>query len=128
LFQPAMESGSPPEGIRRMAACYGYSKAAVEAAPRRAAAILGELSRQLAAQRERGRRYLVGTQLSALDLYWVAFASLLEPLPDELCPMPPVWREAFRNRDPQIAAALDPALLEHRDRIAREAFRLPLAF
>jgi glutathione S-transferase len=35
-----------------------------------------------------GQPLLVGDHLSAVDLYWAAFAALIQPLPDDLCKMP----------------------------------------
>lgn len=107
---------------------YGYTPEAAAAAPERVAEILGVLAAQQRAQRERGRAYLVGDALSALDLYWAAFAGLLDPLPHELCPMPAPLRTSYELRDPKARAALAPSLLEHRDFIYREHLDLPLDF
>ena len=105
---------------------YGYDPARAEAAPQRVADIVGAFARQLASQRARGRRFLVGDALTALDLWWAAFAAMLEPLPDDLCPMRPDVRASYVARDPVVRAAIDPALLEHRDRIYRELLELPI--
>ncbi len=128
MFRPALDSGSPPEGVARMAQRYGYDAAQAKAAPERIAAILINLSEQLRGQRARGSHFLVGDALSAVDLYWAAFANLLDPLPDALCPIPADWRPVFVNQDPLIEEALDKALLEHRDFICEEYFRLPMEF
>jgi hypothetical protein len=50
------------------------------------------------------------------------------PLPHEHCPMPDAFRAGFTAREPEILAALDPALLAHRDRIFGEYFRSPMEF
>ena len=110
-----------------MARQYRYSRAAAETAPERVAQILALLSRQLAAQRVSGRRYLVGNHLSAADIYWAAMAALVAPLPAEVCPMPEMLRGLYANPGPRVAAALDPVLLDHRDRIYREHMEFPLA-
>lgn len=128
MFEPAMSSGNPPEGIARMADTYRYDAAAAGAAPGRVADVLGALSEQLRTQKARGSRFLVGDTLSAVDIYWAAFANLLDPLPDALCPIPADWRPAFVNQDPVIGSALSGALLEHRDFICEEYFRLPMEF
>ena len=109
-----------------LAGRYGYSPAAAEAAPERVVRILGAFSAQLAAQRAAGRRWLVGETLSALDVWWAAFAALLEPLPAELCPMSAELRASYVVRDPVVRAALDPALLAHRDLVYREHLELPV--
>ena len=108
--------------IGRLVKQYGYSRAAADAAPKRVAQILEHLSRRLAI----GKGYLVGDQLSAADIYWAAMAALVAPLPEDVCPMPEMIRASYANPGPIVAAALDPALLEHRDRIYREHMEFPL--
>ncbi len=132
LLRPGMgDSDTPPEAMRatlgRMARQYGYSRVAADAAPERVAQILEVMSRRLGAQRAAGRRYLVGDRLSALDIYWAAMAALVAPLPAEVCAMPEMLRGLYANPGPRVARALDPALLEHRDRIYREHMEFPLA-
>jgi glutathione S-transferase len=126
LFAPAYASGSPPAGVGRMGSKYGYRESDVEAAGKRTADSLRALTAQLKSQYARGTHFFVGNSLSALDIYWTAFANLLDPLPKEQCPMPDTWRPAFVASDPVIRAALDPLLLEHRSRIFREHFRDPM--
>jgi glutathione S-transferase len=131
LLRPGMgDSDTPPEAMRatlgNMVRQYGYSRAAADAAPERVAEILTMLSRQLAAQRVSGRQYLVGDRLSAADIYWAAMAALVAPLPAEVCPMPEMLRGMYGNPGPIVEKALDPALLEHRDRIYREHMEYPL--
>ena len=105
---------------------YGYSQAEAEAAPRRVAQILETLSARLAQQQGRGSRFLIGDSLSALDIYWATFATLVQPLPAELCPIDEQLRASFVNTDPMVAAALSPQLLEHRDRIYHDHLELPM--
>jgi glutathione S-transferase len=126
LFAPAYASSNPPEGIRRMGGKYGYNESDAKAAGERIMASLAALTAQLKSQYARGARYFVGDSLSALDIYWTAFANLLDPLPKEQCPMPDAWRPAFTLADPVVRAALDPLLLEHRTRIFRDHFRDPM--
>lgn len=128
MFAPAMDSGNPPEGIARMSGKYGYRKSDAEAAAERVAGSLRALAKQLRAQHDRGVEFFVGDGLTALDVYWVAFANLLDPLPKEQCPIPDDWRPAFVAQDPVIREALDPLLLRHRDRIFRAHFRSPMEF
>lgn len=126
LFAPAYASGSPPVGISRMGGKYGYNESDAQSAGARTAASLRALTTQLKSQYARGARYFVGDTVSALDIYWTAFATLLDPLPKEQCPMPEAWRPGFVATDPVIKAALDPVLLDHRARIFREHFRGPM--
>ena len=107
---------------------YGFDAEAVKAAPARIAATLGALATQLKAQQARGVPYLAGDALSALDIYWTSFSNLLVPLPPEQCPMTDAFRAGFTAREPEILAALDPALLAHRDRIFKAHFRSPMEF
>ncbi len=113
-------------GVVTMARRYGFDEAGAAAAPERCAAILRVLGEQLRRQREAGRRYLFGDAVSALDLYWAAFAALVDPLPPELCPMPDHVRRGYAMHHPVIDDALDPELLAHRDFIYREHLVLPL--
>ncbi|HEY8516115.1 MAG TPA: hypothetical protein VIS07_11425 [Candidatus Binatia bacterium] len=115
-----------PEGMRRMAAKYGYSPEAAAAAPARAAEVLRLLASQLARQRAAGSRFLIGDHLTALDIYWATFAVLVAPLPEELCPMPAAIRAVYAIDDEVVRPALDPSLLEHRDFVYREYLELPV--
>ena len=105
---------------------YGYSAAAAQAAPARVAGILRLLSVQLAAQQRSGRHYLVGERLSALDIYWAAFAAMVSPLPESQCAMPAALRPMYELNDPALRAACSPELLAHRDLVYREHLELPV--
>src|SRR5260370_5818889 len=109
-----------------MGSKYGYDEAADKAAGERIEGSLKALTQQLKSQYERGVRYFVGDSLSALDIYWTAFANLLDPLPKQQCPMPEAWRPAFVATDPVVKEALDPLLLEHRSLVFRKHFRDPM--
>jgi glutathione S-transferase len=109
-----------------MGSKYGYNESDAKAAGERIAASLKALAAQLKSQYARGAHYFVGDALSALDMYWAAFANLLDPLPKEQCPMPEAWRPGFTASDPVVKATLDPLLLEHRSRVFREHFRDPM--
>ena len=126
FLAPALASGSPPAGISRMGNKYGYNEGDAKAAGERTAQSLRALAAQLKSQYARGIHYFAGDSLSALDIYWTAFANLLDPLPLEQCPMPGAYRPGFTASDPVVKAALDPLLLEHRSRIFRAHFRDPM--
>jgi glutathione S-transferase len=126
LLAPAYASGSPPAAVSRMGGKYGYSEGDAKAAGARIVSSLAALATQLKAQYARGSRYFIGDALSALDIYWTAFANLLDPLPKEQCAMPEEYRPGFTVSDPAVKAALDPLLLEHRSRIFRDHFRDPM--
>ena len=126
LFAPAFASGTPPAAISRMGDKYGFNEADVKAAGERTAASLNALATQLKSQYARGVKYFIGDALSALDIYWTAFANLLDPLPKEQNPMSEGLRRGFTATDPVVKAALDPILLEHRSRIFSQYFRNPM--
>jgi len=124
--------GNPDEAGRRLFTYlvekYGYDKAAAEAAPARLVGILQALTARLEQQRGRGSRFFIGDSLSALDIYWATFAAMLNPLPDELCPLSPAFRRVYTNTDPDIKQATAPILLEHRDFIYHSFLQLPVDF
>jgi hypothetical protein len=53
--------------------------------------------------------------------------ALFKPLPQEQCDMNPAIRTAFEWLDERTARALDPILLEHRDRMYSRHLQLPLS-
>ena len=126
LFAPAFASGTPPPGVSLMGSKYCFNETDAKAAGERTASSLRALTRQLKSQYSRGVHYFAGDSLSALDIYWTAFANLLDPLPKQQCPMPEAWRPAFIATDPVVKEALDPLLLEHRSLIFRKHFRDPM--
>ena len=128
LRLPPDALGPMREVFERLGNRYGYSPEAAERAEQRVVEILHLLADQWQRQREAGRRFLLGDRLSAVDVYWAAFAALLSPLPPELCPMPEMLRQQYGAIGPPVKAALDPALLEHRDTIYRDFLQLPLDF
>ena len=107
---------------------YLYTAALGLAAKARIIEILHKLTTALARSDERGSRYFVGANLSALDIYSACFYALLEPLPPALCPMASSYRPACRNAGPDIERAMGSALRDHRDFIYREHPRLPMVF
>jgi glutathione S-transferase len=106
---------------------YGYRPDNGAEARRRVIELLGLLAGRLHAQRDAGSGYYLGAEPSALDIYSAAFMALFKPLDDALCPLPELLRAAFESLDPATEKALDPILLEHRDRIYREHLELPLS-
>jgi glutathione S-transferase len=120
--------GAESDLTRALAARYPSDAAAAATAPARSAEVLALLSAELRAQKARGVPYFVGDSLSVLDVYWAAFAALLDPLPEDVCPMPRMIRAGYELRDPAVRGAADPILLEHRDFIYRTHLALPLDF
>ncbi len=121
------EGGGFAEGVARyLGPKYGYRPEAAAGARRRVVELLGLFAARLRRQREAGRDYLLGEALGAADLYLATFMALFKPLPPEQCPIPDALRAAFETLDDAIKAALDPVLLEHRDRIYARHLELPL--
>lgn len=114
--------------MKRMTSTYGVSQQSIDRAPGRMISIMQGLARQLHKQKAAGSDYLVGDRLSACDLHWAAFTGFIAPLPPELCPMPDFMRDNYTHLTPELAAALDPILIEHRDRIYQRHVKLPMDF
>jgi glutathione S-transferase len=121
------DDSNPMSAIgRRLAKRYGYNEQSVAATNERVVAILRLFSERLSMQRAVGSEYFVGDSLSAVDIYWSTFAAMLRPLPPDRCPMPKPLRAQYGQLTPEIESALDPALLEHRDRIYEKYLELPI--
>jgi glutathione S-transferase len=99
-----------------------------ERASLRAAQILRMFGERLERQRQSGSRFLIGNELSALDIYWAASAAMIQPLPPELCDMPRWLRTTYTANDPRVVEAVRPELLAHREFIYRQYLQLPLDF
>jgi glutathione S-transferase len=104
---------------------YGYDPAQAARGQARVVELLGEFAGLLHARRAAGGDYYFDA-LSAVDIYSAAFMGLFKPLPETQCEMNPAIRAAFEWLDAPTAAALDPILLEHRDRIYTRHLALPL--
>ena len=89
--------------------------------------MLGALAARLRAQHAAGSDYLVGDVLTAADVYAATAIGLFRPLPPGQCDMVPATRAAFETLDAPTAAALDPVLLAHRDRMYAKHLALPLS-
>jgi glutathione S-transferase len=107
---------------------YGYNESDVAATNQRQIEMLKLLSSILDSQRAKGSAYFVGSALSAVDFYWAAFSVIMDILPDAQCPVAAGARSMFENIDSSVKAAISPQLLEHRDRILRAHFKLPMEF
>lgn len=119
---------TPPDPIAKwLGDKYGYSPESAAQAPGRVRDVLGLLAELLAESRARGGRYLLGPELTALDLYWATFCNLVSPLPPELLPLPEPMRPLFTSANPDVHALVAKSgLLELRDRVYRERLELPV--
>ena len=105
---------------------YGYNDADAAAANQRVVSFMQELTSILKSQQAAGSNFLVGNSVTAADFHWAAFSNFVVIQPHEECPMNPDARPMFQNTPKEILDAVDPILLEHRDRIMREYYKLPL--
>lgn len=79
-----------------------------------------------ASLRTASHEYLSGSSLTALDLAWAAFAALIQPLPEDLCPMQPLWRDLYTWTPTTISRDTVEDLLTFRGRIYRDWLPLPV--
>lgn len=122
---PAPEPDSPQALIVRQ---YGIATDVADAALVRVIGILNGLCAQLHHQRAAGSDYLVGNRLSACDVYWACFSMLIQRLAPEHCALPPHLQNLFATMPPEMRAAIDPILIEHRDRVWERHIGLPLDY
>lgn len=102
--------------------------APLSAARRRVNAIIALLARRLSAQGGEGSGYFVGNAVSAADIYWTTFSNLLSAMSADVCPMPDFYRDCAKFGAAQLEAPLPAILLDHRERILRRYFCLPMSF
>jgi hypothetical protein len=103
---------------RELAHKYGYDPKLVDSAHNQKIGVVKRLRSQLADQKTRGSRFLIGAGVSALDIYW---------LPPDLCPhMPDNMRRSYT--DPELKEIAGPELFQHRDFIYRTYLKLPMDF
>jgi glutathione S-transferase len=130
LVEAMVNEAGADESARKWALAfgnkYGYSPEAAAAAPAKCAEMIATFARRLERQQALGSAHLIGDRLSAVDIYWAAFAAAVKPLPHELCPMLPRMRKLYDCPDPLVLAATTPQLLAHRDFIYREYLELPV--
>jgi glutathione S-transferase len=105
-----------------LAAKYRHNTDSVEASTKRCE----EITLAFAGLRMAGAEYLVGPTLTALDLAWAAFAALIKPLPEDLCPMKPLWRDLYTWMPSMTPPHIVEALLAHRAQIYRSLLPLPV--
>jgi hypothetical protein len=115
--------GERERGIGRyLADKYGYSRVTSSTAQTRCEEIVAAFVERHSA----GGTFLYGDTATALDLGWAAFAALVQPLPEEVCPMDELWRDLYTWTPQQSSPESVGALLSHRERIYREWIGLPV--
>ncbi len=127
MFTPLMQLDPPIEMIKNLALKYGYSEVGAQSAPQKVLQVLGRIGSLLNKQAKRGKLYIVGNNLTVLDIAWAVFCSMLLPLPEAVNAMPPGMRDSYTlNSDLMID--VDSILIEHRDYIYKNHLTLPLDY
>lgn len=128
LYRPAISSGAAPQAVVSMGQKYGYNDDDVSLAVARQIAGLELLAQRLDRQHAQGSEYLVGDSLTAVDFYWAAFSTIFILPPADWVPLGVDRRPMFATIEPEVAAAIAPSLIAHRDRILQQHFKLPMEF
>jgi glutathione S-transferase len=110
----------------KMKTQYGHSKTALRQANGRVIAILRHIADTIRRQKQKGSPYLVGNRLSAADIHFSTAMATMAPLPPHQCEMDKGIRVIYETNEPEIAAALDPVLLEFRAWQYEKHLSLPL--
>lgn len=130
IISSGSSTASVPEKLRasreQAARVYGIRPDAVATAPGRVIGILRGLSRQLHRQADAGSGYLVGDRLAACDVHWACFSQMVAPLSEDICPATVFVAPIYGVMPDEVAAEVDPILIEHRDRIFRDHIGSPL--
>ncbi len=105
---------------------YGYTPDVGAEAGARTRELLDVFGSILRARRAAGSDYYLDA-MSAVDVYSATFMAMFRPLPEADCPMNAGIRAAFEWLDAETAAAIDPILFEHRDRMYARHLELPLS-
>lgn len=97
---------------------YGFSEEASAAAPAKMVEVISLIAHRLAAQERLGSRFLVGTSLSAADLYWATLSMSVLPPPPEIMPLTQQNKGMLKyfaknSQSPAISAALTEKIEEH---------------
>jgi glutathione S-transferase len=119
--------GFPLKLARYLAPKYGHTPERAEAAEGVVLSALrrfGELAETSAA---RGHEYLLGHEMTALDIYAATALVSFAPMPEAQCPgMHPALRRAFETAAPTVSDAVPAALRAHRDRMYARHLGLPV--
>jgi hypothetical protein len=127
MFHAGVMAQGPEATKNPMYAQYQYDGEAIEASSLKIEEFLAYLASHIKAQREQGTEFLVGSQLTAADVYWAYFSNMLEILPPEHCPVSDGLRDIWGILAKSISG-YDPVIIEQRRRIFDEHLQLPLEF
>jgi glutathione S-transferase len=127
LHAGAMAQGPEVAQKNPMYAEYQYDPSQIEDTKVLIESFLEDFAALIKTQYDNGSRYLVGSSLTAADVYWAYFSNMLQSLPPEQNPMPDGLRQSWAVLGKAVQG-WDPILIEHRDRIFEEHLILPLSF
>ena len=101
---------------------YGYSEEASSAAPKKIAEVITLIDKRLEAQEKQGSRYLVGNELTAVDIYWATMSMTVLPVPLEVMPKTKqnqgmLMFFAANSEIPEIANVLTERIKDHQQYI-----------
>jgi glutathione S-transferase len=112
----------------RALADYGCDTDGMAVSTGRLIEILRMLHGRLEEQKAIGSRYLVGGGLTVADIQFAAFLAMVEPLGEEVNPMPQYLRALYSSGGPELRAAVTSELIAHRDFIYKTHLKLPLDY
>jgi glutathione S-transferase len=127
MFNESLAAQGSDASKNPMFAEYQYSAGAVEESKLKLEGLFDYLASHIKAQHEKESLYLVGSQLTAADVYWAYFSNMLELLPSQHCPVSDGLRHVWGVLAKSISA-YDPVLIEQRNNIFAEHLVLPLDF
>lgn len=122
-----VEQGHDVTAKNPMYAEYQYDAKVIDAARKDVEEFLGYLASLIKTQQKKDSRYLVGSELSAADVYWAYFSNMLQPLPPEQNPMPDFLYDMWGILAKSISG-YDPLLIDQRDSTFQQHLPLPLEF
>ena len=115
--------GQPPSDFGKK---YSYNDTDAALANKRVITLIKELATILKVQAQQDSKFLVGNSITPTYFYWASFSYLIVLQSQDEVPANPLQRPMFENTPAEITAAIDPILIEHRDRIMRTYCKLPL--
>ena len=127
LHAGILAQGADAAGSNPMYAEYHYDAERVEGVKTEIEVFLAFLASHIRTQQGKDSIYLVGSQLTAADVYWAYFSNMLEALSPEQNPMPDGLRKSWGV----LAKSIDgyeSVLIDQRNGIFEKHLKLPLEF
>jgi glutathione S-transferase len=98
-------------------------------AARRLNTLIDMLERRLSSQKEKGGQFFIGRSLTAADIYWACFSNMLHLMPPEWCVAPENYdNDAGGRSRAHLAKPVPQILMDHRNRVVKTYFKLPIDF